>query len=456
MSKHRPGRLSPARVIVGSFLGLILCGTLLLMLPFATKEPGSIPFINALFTATSATCVTGLVVYDTFSAFTLFGQVVIMLLIQAGGLGLVTLTTFFSLAMGKRLRFKSLKLASESVNFDNAAAAKKIIYTVMGITFMCEGCGAILLLPAFVPQFGARAMWVSAFTAISAFCNAGFDLFGSMGPYSSLTPFSGNWYILTIVMLLIIFGGLGFIVWSDILTYHKNHKLQLHSRLVLMMTGTLIILGTVAFAAMEWNNVTTIGEMSTNEKVLSSLFQSVTCRTAGFNTIDLPGMHSISKLVCIFLMFIGAAPGGTGGGVKVTTFAIIVMTVIGVSNGREDPVLRGRRIDKRTVYKALSIMTIALLVVMICSLVLVFNTPARNQMIDGNLVDCMFEAVSAFGTVGLSVGITSVSGSLGKVVLILSMLIGRVGPISMAMTFSISTSDQSKREVLPEAKIVVG
>lgn len=456
MSRHRPGRLSPARVIVGSFLGVILCGTLLLMLPFATRQPGSIPFINALFTATSATCVTGLVVYDTFAGFTIFGQVVIMLLIQIGGLGLITLTTFFSLAMGKRLGFKSLKIASESVSFDNAAAAKKIIYTIMRITFTCEGCGAILLLPALVPQFGGRAVWISAFTAISAFCNAGFDLFGSVAPYTSLVGFADNWYVLSIIMLLIIFGGLGFIVWSDILLYHKSRKLTLHSRVVLTMTILLIALGSVAIGGMEWNNPQTMGNMTVNGKVLSSLFQSVTCRTAGFNTINLAAMHSISKLMCIFLMFIGAAPGGTGGGVKVTTIAIILMTVMGVARGREDPVLHGKRINKQTVYKALTIVTIALAVVMVTALVLVFTTPARNDMIDGNLVDCLFEAMSAFGTVGLSVGVTATITTLGKVVMILSMLIGRVGPISMAMTISISANDQIKRAVLPEAKISVG
>ncbi|MDY4784538.1 potassium transporter TrkG [Pygmaiobacter massiliensis] len=455
-SPKKPGRLSPARVIVGSFLAVILCGTLLLMLPFSTKAPGGIPFLNALFTATSATCVTGLVVYDTFSAFTLFGQVVIMLLIQIGGLGLVTLTTFFSLVMGKRLGFKSLKLASDSVNFDNAAAAKKIIYTVMRITFTCEACGAILLLPALAPEFGARAVWLSVFTAISAFCNAGFDLFGSVAPYTSLTMFSNNWYVLSIIMLLIVFGGLGFIVWSDILLYPKSRKLMLHSRIVLLMTGVLILLGAVVIGAMEWNNTKTIADVSLSEKILSALFQSVSCRTAGFNSIDLGSMHILSKLACTFLMFIGAAPGGTGGGVKVTTFAIIIMTVMGVSSGREDPIIRGRRIDKKTVYKSLTIVTIAMMVVMFTTLVLVFDTPARNGMIDGNLIDCLFEAVSAFGTVGLSVGVTATMGTIAKIVTILAMLIGRVGPISMAMTLSISAGDQCKRAVLPEAKISVG
>lgn len=456
MSHHRSGRLSPTRVIVSSFVIVILAGTLLLMLPFASRAPGSLPFVDALFTATSATCVTGLVVYDTFTGFTLFGQAVILLLIQIGGLGLVTLTTFFSLALGKRLGFKSLKLASESVSFDNAAAAKKIIYTVMRITFTCEGCGAVLLLPALVPRFGTGALWVSVFTAVSAFCNAGFDLFGSVSPYTSLTGFAGDPYVLTIIMLLIVFGGLGFIVWSDILAYPKTRKLMLQSRLVLSMTAILLVAGTVALAALEWENPATLGAMPTGQKLLNALFQSVTCRTAGFNTVDLPGLHSISKLVCTALMFIGAAPGGTGGGVKVTTFAIILMTVIGVSSGREDPVLRGRRIDKKVVYKSLTIVTLALLVATITTLVLVFSTPAINGAIDGNLIDCMFEAVSAFGTVGLSVGVTALSNITGKVILIFSMLIGRVGPVAMAMTISLSSGDSSRRAVLPEAKIVVG
>ena len=451
--KHRAkhGKLSPTRVIVISFLVVVLCGTLLLMLPFSTTTPGGIPFVDALFTATSATCVTGLVVFDTFTGFTLFGQVVIIFLIQIGGLGLVTLTTFFSLALGKRLGFKSLKLATESVNFDNALAAKKIVYTVMKITFTFEAIGAILLIPAFFSTFGLRAIWISVFTSISAFCNAGFDLFGILEPYSSLMLFADSWYILTIVMLLIVFGGLGFIVWSDILNFKTARKLLLHTRIVIFMTVALIITGTLAFLTIEWNNPATMGNMSNEQKLLSSLFQSVTCRTAGFNSIDLTALNPLSKVISIFLMFIGAAPGGTGGGIKITTFAIIAMTVIGVVRGREDPIISGKRIGKQTVYKSMSIISIAMLVVLITTLIFTFDTPAGTS-----ILDCAFEAVSAFGTVGLSVGVTSVMGEAAKVATIITMLVGRVGPIAMAMTFSMTTSGQSKRAVLPDAKIIVG
>ena len=452
---NKPGHLSPTRVIVASFCAVILFGTLLLMLPVATRD-GQIALIDALFTATSATCVTGLIVYDTFTKFTLFGQAVILLLIQIGGLGLVTLTTFFNLALRKKIGFKSMKLASESISLDEAAGAKKLIYVVMRTSLGFELIGAILLMGALVPRFGARGVWMSVFTAISAFCNAGFDLFGSLGPYSSLVPFAGSWSVLVIVMLLIVCGGLGFIVWQDLFSFYRRKKLTLHSKLVLIITVTLVVGGAFAIGAMEWDNAATMGGMTTPQKVLSSLFQSVTCRTAGFNSIDQAGMHSISKFTCTLLMFIGAAPGGTGGGIKITTFTIVLLAVAAVLRGREDPVLRERRIDKKTVYRALTITTLGLGVVICTTLVMVFNTPGRGGMIDGNLVDCLYEAASAFGTVGLSVGVTGQLSALGKVATALTMLIGRVGPISMGMTLAARADELSRREVLPEAKIVVG
>ncbi|MBC5580699.1 potassium transporter Trk [Anaerofilum sp. BX8] len=451
----KPGHLSPTRVIVASFCAVILFGTVMLMLPIATRD-GQLALIDALFTATSATCVTGLIVYDTFSKFTLFGQAVILLLIQIGGLGLVTLTTFFNLALRKKIGFKSMKLASESISLDEAAGAKKLIYVVMRTSLGFELIGAILLMGALVPRFGARGAWMSVFTAISAFCNAGFDLFGSLGPYSSLVPFAGSWYVLIIIMLLIVCGGLGFIVWQDLFNFHRRKKLTLHSKLVLIITACLIVGGAFAIGAMEWENPGTMGGMTTPQKILSSLFQSVTCRTAGFNSIDQAGMHSISKLTCTVLMFIGAAPGGTGGGIKITTFAIVILAVAAVLRGREDPVLRERRIDKKTVYRALTITTLGLGVVICTTLVMVFNTPSRGGMIDGNLVDCLYEAASAFGTVGLSVGVTGQLSALGKAATALTMLIGRVGPISMGMTLAARADELSRREVLPEAKIVVG
>ena len=451
----RPGHLSPTRVIVASFCLVILTGTLLLMLPISTRD-GQIAAVDALFTATSATCVTGLIVYDTFTKFTGFGQAVILMLIQVGGLGLVTLTTFFNLALRKKLGYKRMLLASESISLDEAAGTKKLIYLVMQTSFGFELAGATALAAVFVPRFGAKGIWMSVFTAVSAFCNAGFDIFGFLEQYGSLTAFANSWYILSIVGMLIVCGGLGFNVWQDLFAYRQRKKLTLHTKLVLSVTATLIIGGALAIGAMEWNNPQTMGDMSVSSRILSSLFQSITCRTAGFNSIDQAGMHSITKLVCTLLMFIGAAPGGTGGGVKVSTFTIIILTVAAVLRGREDPVLRERRIDKKTVYRALAIVTLGLLVLLVTTLFMVFDTPVPGGRIDDNLVDCLFEAASAFGTVGLSVGVTAQLGSAVKVITSLTMLIGRVGPVSMGISLAARAGELSRREVLPEARIVVG
>ncbi len=451
----RPGHLSPTRVIVASFCLVILTGTLLLMLPISTRD-GQIAAVDALFTATSATCVTGLIVYDTFTKFTGFGQAVILMLIQVGGLGLVTLTTFFNLALRKKLGFKRMLLASESISLDEAAGTKKLLYLVMQTSFGFELAGAAALAAVFVPKFGVGGIWMSIFTAVSAFCNAGFDIFGFLEQYGSLTSFVNNWYVLGIVGGLIVCGGLGFIVWQDLFAFRRRKKLTLHTKLVLTVTAILILGGATAIGAMEWNNPDTMGTLSVPSKILSSLFQSITCRTAGFNSIDQVSMHSITKLICTLLMFIGVGPGGTGGGVKVSTFTIILLTVAAVLRGREDPVLRERRIDRKTVYRALAIVTLGIGVLICTTLFMVFDTPVPGGRIDDNLVDCLFEAASAFGTVGLSVGITAQIGGLVKVITSLTMLIGRVGPVSMGISLAARANELSRREVLPEARIVVG
>lgn len=451
----KPGSISPTRIIVVSFCAVILTGTLLLMLPISTRD-GSLSFVDAMFTATSATCVTGLVVFDTFTKFTPFGQAVVLLLIQIGGLGLVTLTAFFNVALHKRLGFKSMKLASESISLDEATGAKPLLYTVMRTSMGFELAGALLLMVVMVPKFGIAGIWISIFTAVSAFCNAGFDLFGRIAPYTSLTTFYSNGYVLAIVMLLIVCGGLGFIVWQELFMFRRRHKMSLHAKLAIAVTVTLIVVGALAIGLLEWDNPATMGKFSTGEKVLSSLFQSVTCRTAGFNTIDQAGMHTLSKLASVILMFIGACPGGTGGGIKGTTAIILFFTIISVIQGRGEAVIRGRRIDKKTVYRALTIVTLGFTVILFTTLVMIYDTPMVGGMVDGNFIDCLFEATSAFGTVGLSSGVTGQLTSLGKVVTALTMLIGRVGPIAMGMSLASRAGELARREILPEAKIVVG
>ncbi|MDO5601176.1 MAG: TrkH family potassium uptake protein [Oscillospiraceae bacterium] len=442
--------ISPGRVILISFLLVILVGAGLLMLPISTYR-GGIPFINALFTATSATCVTGLVVYDTATTFTLFGQCVILGMIQIGGLGLVTFTTFAGLALGRRLDVHSMKLASESINSSNVYQVGSLIKIVIRVTFACELAGALLLSFAFVPKFGLPGVGYSIFTSVSAFCNAGFDLFGGIRPYSSLAAFAQNPYVLGVIGGLIVCGGLGFVVWHDLLTYRQNKRLRLHTKLVVMMTLLLIVAGALGFALMEWDNPNTLGALDVSDRVGNALFQSVTTRTAGFESVPVAGCRGLTKIFMSVLMFIGAAPGGTGGGIKVTTIAVLVVAVISVIRGREDAAIFGRRIDKKTVYRALSILFLSICAVIAAILAIFYNT---DDSVD--IVDSIFEAFSAFGTVGLTAGATASMQAVAKVVTMLTMFIGRVGPVTLAIGLAMGSGRNNRKEVLPEGQVTIG
>ena len=446
--RHRMENISPTRLIVSSFLIVIVVGALLLMLPFSTRN--GIRPIDAFFTSTSATCVTGLIVLDTYQGFTAFGQAVILCLIQIGGLSLVTLTSFFALTLRRRVGFRSMKLASESIGTSNVAEARKLLLVVMKLAGLFEGLGVLLLLPVFVPEYGLEGVFISVFLAISGFCNAGFDILGRVDPYVSLTGYATNWYVQIVIMLLIISGGLGFLVWHDLFEWRKTHHLSLHTKVVLIFTSLLIVGGTVGFAFLEWNNPDTIGLMDTGSKIVNSAFQSVSARTAGFNSIDLASMNAITKCMLSVLMFIGAAPGGTGGGIKVTTFSILLVTVICVATGREDAQLFRRRINKKTVYQSLSITVLGLGIVILSTLCVFFYS--------GELVsplDCLYEVVSAFATVGCSVGVTSTMKNPALIITMITMFIGRVGPVSLAISLARQRKDQGKFDILPEGKISV-
>ena len=447
--RRRLESLSPTRLIVSSFLVVIVTGALLLMLPFATRN-GITP-VQAFFTATSATCVTGLVVLDTYQGFTLFGQTVVICLIQIGGLSLVTLASFFTLALRRRVGFRSMKLASESIGTSNVAEARGLLLVVMKLAAFFEGLGFLLLLPVFVPEYGAERIFISIFLSISAFCNAGFDILGRTQSYVSLMGYASNWYVQSIIMFLIVAGGLGFLVWHDLGQWRKTHHLSIHTKVVLFCTILLIVGGTVGFAFLEWNNPATLGGMTAGDKIVNSMFQSISARTAGFNTIDLASMSSITKCMLCVLMFIGAAPGGTGGGIKVTTFSVILVTVASVVTGREDAQIFRRRIDKKTVYQALSIAMLSLGVVIFVTLVVFFNC---GEVISP--LDCLYEVVSAFGTVGCSVGVTGQMHPLALIITMITMFIGRVGPVSLAISLASQRREQGKFDILPEGKISVG
>ena len=440
---------SATQTICSSFLLVIAVGTLLLTLPISSRT-GRVGVIDAMFTATSATCVTGLVVRDTWSQFSLFGQVIILMLIQVGGLGLVTLTSFFALAARRRMGFRDLRLLGESVSADGLSKATEVLKIVIKLAAAFEAVGIVLLLFAFVPQFGAEGVWVSVFTAISAFCNAGFDLFGRFGAYSSLVPYVNNYYVQAVIMFMIMAGGLGFMVWVELAEYRKKRRLSLHAKVVLQFSVIFWVGGAVLLALLEWSNPRTMGGLSVPGKIMAALFQSVSTRTAGMNTIDLAACSPISKLLMSVLQFIGAAPGSTGGGVKVTTFAVLILTIRSVAQGRDDCVIGGHHIESKTVYRALTIIVIGAVAAFGSAVVVYYNTAETVSVID-----CIFESCSAFGTVGLSVGVTGQLNTGAKLLYMACMFMGRVGPVSLAISLT-AKPDDNKRKVLPVGHINVG
>ena len=440
---------SATQTICSSFLLVIAVGTLLLTLPISSRT-GRLGVIDAMFTATSATCVTGLVVRDTWSQFSLFGQVVILMLIQVGGLGLVTLTSFFALAARRRMGFRDLRLLGESVSADGLSKATEVLKIVIKLAAAFEAVGIVLLLFAFVPQFGAEGVWVSVFTAISAFCNAGFDLFGRFGAYSSMVPYVNNYYVQAVIMFMIMAGGLGFMVWVELAEYRKKRRLSLHAKVVLQFSAIFWVGGAVLLALLEWSNPRTMGGLSVPGKIMAALFQSVSTRTAGMNTIDLAACSPISKLLMSVLQFIGAAPGSTGGGVKVTTFAVLILTIRSVAQGRDDCVIGGHHIESKTVYRALTIIVIGAVAAFGSAVVVYYNTAETVSVID-----CIFESCSAFGTVGLSVGVTGQLNTGAKLLYMACMFMGRVGPVSLAISLT-AKPDDNKRKVLPVGHINVG
>lgn len=440
---------SATQTICISFLLVIAVGTLLLTLPISSRT-GRLGVIDAMFTATSATCVTGLVVRDTWSQFSLFGQVIILMLIQVGGLGLVTLTSFFALAARRRMGFRDLRLLGESVSADGLSKATEVLKIVIKLAAAFEAVGIVLLLFAFVPQFGAEGVWVSVFTAISAFCNAGFDLFGRFGAYSSLVPYVNNYYVQAVIMFMIMAGGLGFMVWVELAEYRKKRRLSLHAKVVLQFSVIFWVGGAVLLALLEWSNPRTMGGLSVPGKIMAALFQSVSTRTAGMNTIDLAACSPISKLLMSVLQFIGAAPGSTGGGVKVTTFAVLILTIRSVAQGRDDCVIGGHHIESKTVYRALTIIVIGAVAAFGSAVVVYYNTAETVSVID-----CIFESCSAFGTVGLSVGVTGQLNTGAKLLYMACMFMGRVGPVSLAISLT-AKPDDNKRKVLPVGHINVG
>lgn len=438
--------ISPTRMIVSSFAILIFVGGLLLNLPVASNSGLSIGFVDALFTATSATCVTGLIVADTLTQWTLFGQIVIIVLIQVGGLGIITLATFFSAILGRKVGMKGRILAQASISDYSFTEVVAMIKGIVIITFAIEAIGALLLATRFVPMFGIRGLYISVFQSISSFCNAGFDL---MGDYKSLTEFNGVPIIIYTTAGLIVIGGLGFIVWKDLYDYHINKTLYLHTKLVLIMTAILIFGGALFFLFQEYSNPTTMGTLNFFEKINAAIFQSVTTRTAGYNSIDVEGMTEISKMFSVFLMFVGAAPGSTAGGVKVTTLAIVIVAIASNIRGNSETIVLKRKVPQDVINKSLAIIGLSMILIFAMTTIIISieNLP---------FINVLFECTSAFGTVGQSTGITPTLHDSSKLLLAFMMLLGRVGPLTFAVALAMREKKTLQNSVYPEGKIMVG
>jgi trk system potassium uptake protein TrkH len=444
--------LEPTKIIVFSFAAVILWGAILLTLPVASNPyVKHASFLSALFTATSATCVTGLVVTDTATQWSLFGRTVIMLLIQIGGLGFITIATFFSALLRKKVGIKEKILAQESLNHSSSEDVLSLIKRVILITFFTEFIGAIIFSIRFISYTGSipYGIYMAVFHSISSFCNAGFDL---IGDYRSLTVFNNDPLVLLTTALLIIFGGLGFLVWKDLDEFKKNKKLLVHTKVVLVFTALLLLLGTLSFFVLEYNNQATIGNLSFPNKLLNSFFQSVTLRTAGFNSIDIYPMNDITKVENILLMFIGAAPGSTAGGVKVTTFGIIIAAIFSQIRGSDETIIFKHKVSNNTVIKSLTIISMSLiLIITVTTIVLA----AESSLF--KFIDTLYEVTSAFGTVGISsFGTPNLTSNISRIALIITMFLGRVGPLSFALSLSLRSIKRNQDQIYPEGKIMVG
>ncbi len=441
-------RLSSMQILAIGFALFIIIGSVLLSLPFASRDGQSIPFLNSLFTSTSATCVTGLVVYDTYTQFTLFGQIVILLLIQTGGLGFMIVAMMFSMFLGRRIGLRERSILMESVSALKLGGVVRLTKKVLVITLCMELLGAAVLSIRFIPEFGAaRGTWYALFHSVSAFCNAGFDLMGRIEPYSSLTHYAGDVLVNVTVMILILVGGLGFFVWDDI-THNKHHfsKYHLHSKLMITATGVLVIGGAVLFFFFEKGH--TMADMTVGERILASAFAAVTPRTAGFATVPHSEMSSGGTLLTMVFMLVGAGPGSTGGGMKVTTIFVLVLSVFARAKNSEDMNIYKRRLDKSFVYRAATSASIYLFLAFIGALVI----SAQGL----GLTDTLFETLSGIGTVGLSTGITTQLSVVSRIMIMLLMFTGRVGSLAVATAMMTRRAHNHPALKYVSEKIILG
>ncbi len=441
--KKKKFRLTTFQIIILGFAGVIFFGALILMLPISSKSGVITPFSDTLFTATSAVCVTGLVVLDTGSYWSVFGQSVILLLIQVGGLGVVTVAASLAMASGRKISLMQRSTMQEAMSAPKVGGIVKLTGFIIKGTFLIELIGALLMMPVFCRQFGLKGIWYAFFHSVSAFCNAGFDIMGTEeSPFQSLTSYVNNPLINIVVILLIILGGLGFLTWRDILTNkHRIKKYTMQSKVILVTSLILILIPAVFFFFIDFK------EFSLGSRILASIFQSVTTRTAGFNTAELSAMTGAGQMIMIMLMLVGGSPGSTAGGMKTTTLAVLLSNAVSRFRRKEDVNFFGRRIDVDIVRNASTII--------VMYFVLFFTSAVLISVVEGLPMDvCMFETASALGTAGLTQGITTSMGIMSRIILIILMFLGRVG--GLTLIYAALSGGGKNLSKLPLEKITVG
>ncbi|OUO43561.1 potassium transporter TrkG [Flavonifractor sp. An306] len=442
--------LNATRVVAVSFAVIILVGALLLTLPIASRSGESAGFFTGLFTATSATCVTGLILVDTWTQWSLFGQVVILAMIQLGGLGFMTVITLVSFALHRRIGLSERLIMVSTLNLNDLDGVVRVVRHALMGTFLLEGIGAVILSVCMIPEFGiAGGIWRGIFHAVSAFCNAGFDLLGGrFGAFSSLVGYNDHPVVLLTIAALIMVGGLGFFVWEDILRKRSIHRLSVYSKMVLLMTALLIVGGAAFFLVEEYANPATLGNMPFWQKLCNALFQSVTLRTAGFDAIGQGGLSDSSKAFSSILMLIGGSSGSTAGGLKTATVAVLLLALRSGLAGREQVTFRGRTIPYRRVLNAMTLALVMLFLFLVGSMVI--------STVEGlPYLDCAFEVASAMGTVGLTTGLTPNLTPFSQTLIILLMYLGRVGVLSFSIALMTRGRTMDKIRY-PEMNVMIG
>ncbi len=445
-------KLHPTQIMVIGFALVIFIGTILLSLPISISESGKTnlvhTLINGFFTATSAVCVTGLVVVDTGTHWTILGQTIIGLLIQIGGLGFMTFGTLFAFMIGKKISFRERLIMQEALNQFKLSGIVRIARNILIMTFTFEGIGAIILATRFIPEYGfAKGLGFSVFHSVSAFCNAGFDLFGQ---FQSLTSYENDPIINIVMMLLIVIGGLGFTVIMEIFQKRRFNRFSLHTKLVLRMTFILILVGSLGIFVLEYFNQDTLGHLSFVDKILPSFFQGITPRTAGFNTLNIAKLTTGSIFLIMILMFIGGSPGSTAGGTKTTTIGVAIAMIFSVVKGKDDTEMYGKKIPLDIIKKAIAIILLALGLIVLVTMILSITEVGYS------FKEILFETISAFGTVGLSLGLTPHLSSIGRIIIALTMFFGRVGPLTIFLALAYRKNNKKRLIKYPEERIIVG